>query len=327
MRGWFDSFSSSFLFNTSIWIATWGSSCSLLLYNSELFLRSWFFSLHNNNMFHHFPMSCRQLTSQVSSWVQFSATTMTFEVSIPWLQAHLEPLLEWVSQFLRTRSTVLSSSLAFWWSLIFLDPSCHLWFAPLWIATPVFFLEFLGLQANHQIRPCQACLDGPLFEYGSMDRKVISIPGKTRHGKDQWCFGSLAQIGRAKPVRFLVHIKSEWTRFPYYFHSHSMWIELLFCFPFSDFFWAIYHSTYHVSWFNLYINSLILDVACSMFFSMAAQLRQEWSTSIFQVLNVEPDSPADIAGLRPTLQSHQGIIIGDEILSVDGKDRLTDKLW
>jgi len=57
---------------------------------------------------------------------------------------------------------------------------------------------------------------------------------------------------------------------------------------------------------------------------MAAQLRQKWSTSIFQVLNVEPDSPADIAGLRPTLQSHQGIIIGDEILSVDGKDRLTD---
>jgi len=38
------------------------------------------------------------------------------------------------------------------------------------------------------------------------------------------------------------------------------------------------------------------------------------------VLNVEPDSPADIAGLRPTLQSHQGIIIGDEILSVDGKE-------
>lgn len=88
-------------------------------------------------MFHHFPMSCRQLTSQMSSWVQFSVTTMTFEVSIPWLQAHLEPLLEWVLQFLRTRSTVLFSSLAFWWSLIFLDPSCHLWFAPLWISTPL----------------------------------------------------------------------------------------------------------------------------------------------------------------------------------------------
>ena len=222
-------------------------------------------------------MSCRQLTSQMSSWVQFSATTMTFEVSIPWLQAHLEPLLGWVSQFLRTRSTVLCSSLAFWWSLTFLDPSCHLWFAPLWIATPVFFLKFLGLQANHQIRPCQACLDGPLFEYGSMDRKVISIPGKTRHGKNQWCFGSLAQIGRAKPVRFLVHIKSDWTRFPYYFHSHSVWIELLSCFPFSDFFWAIYHSIYHVSWFNLLICWFWMLLAVCFFPWLPSSAKNGWT--------------------------------------------------
>jgi len=107
--------------------------------------------------------------------------------------------------------------------------------------------------------------------------------------------------------------------------GHSVWIELLSCFPFSEFFWG--HISLHLSCLVIqFINLLILDVACSMFFSMAAQLRQKWSTSIFQVLNVEPDSPADIAGLRPTLQSHQGIIIGDEILSVDGKDSLTDKL-
>ena len=39
-----------------------------------------------------------------------------------------------------------------------------------------------------------------------------------------------------------------------------------------------------------------------------------------QVLNVEPGSPAELAGLRPTLQSQQGILLGDEILAVDGKD-------
>lgn len=185
-------------------------------------------------------MSCRQLTSQMSSWVQFSATTMTFEVSIPWLQAHLEPLLEWVLQFLRTRSTVLCSSLAFWWRLIFLDPSCHLWFVLLWIATSLFpWVD--GVQANHQIRPCQACLDGPLFEYGSMDRKVISIPGKTRHGKDQWCFGSLAQIvSQTCATLLLVHIKSEWTRFPYY--CGSLCVDRA-CFPFSVF---LGHISLHI---------------------------------------------------------------------------------
>eukprot|EP00438_Fugacium_kawagutii_P024802 Skav217138 [mRNA] locus=scaffold1539:138801:148567:- [translate_table: standard] len=43
------------------------------------------------------------------------------------------------------------------------------------------------------------------------------------------------------------------------------------------------------------------------------------------VLNVEPGSPAELAGLQPTLQSHQGIVIGDEILSVDGKAWLVVK--
>lgn len=38
------------------------------------------------------------------------------------------------------------------------------------------------------------------------------------------------------------------------------------------------------------------------------------------VLNVEPGSPAELAGLRPTLQSQQGILLGDEILAVDGKE-------
>ena len=49
------------------------------------------------------------------------------------------------------------------------------------------------------------------------------------------------------------------------------------------------------------------------------QLKQLWIPTI-QVLNVEPGSPAELAGLRPTLQSQQGILLGDEILAVDGKD-------
>ena len=74
-----------------------------------------------------------------------------FEVLTPWLRAHLEPLLEWVLQFLRTRSTVLCSSSAVLWWFISLDPSCHLWLEHLYskgTATPLpvwpAYVFFLG---------------------------------------------------------------------------------------------------------------------------------------------------------------------------------------
>ena len=50
---------------------------------------------------------------------------------------------------------------------------------------------------------------------------------------------------------------------------------------------------------------------------MARQRQQPLEGAL--ILNLEPGSPADQAGLRPALQTPQGIQLGDEILSVDGK--------